>query len=157
MPRTIKKYANRRLYDTTASRHVTLDGIREMVAAGEDIEVVDDTTGEDITRNILMQIIADQEQGGRPLLSTDMLLQIIRFYGNPMQGMMTQFLEQSVEAFIRQQQLWQEQFRDAMANSPLAAMQALTDRNVEAWRELQKSFMQAMQPQSGKRDDREGQ
>ena len=153
MPRTIKKYANRRLYDTTASKHVTLDGIRELVAAGEDVEVVDDTSGEDITRNILMQIIADQEQGGRPILSTEMLMQIIRFYGNPMQGMMTQFLEQSVETFINQQQMWQDQFRDAMANSPLAAMQSMTNRNLEAWNELQKSFMESMNPSKDKPDD----
>lgn len=153
MPRTIKKYANRRLYDTTASKHVTLDGIRELVAAGEDIEVVDDTSGEDITRNILMQIIADQEQGGRPILSTEMLMQIIRFYGNPMQGMMTQFLEQSVETFVNQQQMWQDQFRDAMAKSPLAAMQSMTNRNLEAWNELQKSFMETMNPSKDKPDD----
>ena len=86
MPRTIKKYANRRLYDTTASRHVTLQDILKLVASGEEITVVDDTSGDDITRNILLQILAEQEQGGRPILSTEMLMQIIRFYGNPMQG-----------------------------------------------------------------------
>lgn len=144
MPRTIKKYANRRLYDTAASRHITLQGIRQLVADGEDIVVVDDTSGEDITRNILMQIIADQEQGGRPILSTEMLMQIIRFYGNPMQGLMTQFLEQSVDAFLNQQKVWQEQFREAMSNTPMAAMQNMASRNLEMWTELQKSFLDAM-------------
>ena len=71
MPRTVKKYANRRLYDTEASRHVTLDGIRQLVAGGEDVVVIDDTTGEDITRSILLQVIAEQEQGGRPILSAE--------------------------------------------------------------------------------------
>ena len=85
MPRTIKKYANRRLYDTEASRHVTLDGIRQLVAGGEDVMVIDDTSGQDITRSILLQVISEQEQGGRPILSAEMLKQIIRFYGNPMQ------------------------------------------------------------------------
>jgi len=146
MPRTIKKYANRRLYDTTASKHVTLEGIRQLVAAGEAIEIVDDASGEDITRKVLMQIIAEQEQGGQPILSTEMLMHIIRFYGNPMQGMMTQFLEQSTETFVKQQQVWQDQFRDAVANTPLAAMQSMTDRNLQAWKDLQKSFMAAMQP-----------
>jgi len=146
MPRTIKKYANRRLYDTTASKHVTLDGIRELVAAGEDLEVVEDASGEDITRNVLMQIIADQEQGGQPILSTEMLMHIIRFYGNPMQGMMTQFLEQSTETFVKQQQVWQDQFRSTMTNTPLAAMESMTNRNLEAWNELQKSFVDAMKP-----------
>mgnify|MGYP003400354821 CR=1 FL=1 len=88
MPRTIKKYANRRLYDTEASRHVTLDGIRQLVAGGEDVVVIDDTTGQDITRSILLQVIAEQEQGGRPILSAGMLRHIIRFYGNPMQEFM---------------------------------------------------------------------
>jgi len=146
MPRTIKKYANRRLYDTTASKHVTLAGVRELIAAGEDIEVVDDASGEDITRHVLMQIIAEQEQGGRPILSDGMLMQIIRFYGNPMQGMMTQFLEQSTETFVRQQQVWQEQFRDAMSNTPAAAMESIMKENLEAWGKLQRSYMDAVVP-----------
>lgn len=153
MPRTIKKYANRRLYDTTASRHVTLEGIRQLVAAGEEIAVIDDTSGEDITRNVLMQIIAEQEQGGRPILSTDMLMQIIRFYGNPMQGMMTQFLEQSVEAFMDQQKVWQDQFREAMSNTPLAAMQNMAARNLEMWNEFQKSMLEAMTLGTKKKGD----
>lgn len=152
MPRTIKKYANRRLYDTTASQHITLEGIRQLVADGEDVVVVDDTNGEDITRNILMQIIAEQEQGGRPILSTEMLMQIIRFYGNPMQSLMTQFLEQSVDAFLNQQKAWQEQFREAMSNTPMAAMQNMTSRNLEMWTELQKSFLDAM-TSGGKKND----
>ena len=90
MPRTIKKYANRRLYDTQASQHVTLEGIRALVAGGEDIVVIDDTTDEDITRNILLQVVSEQEQGGRPILSTEMLKYLIRFYGNPMQDFLTQ-------------------------------------------------------------------
>ncbi|MFQ5610210.1 MAG: polyhydroxyalkanoate synthesis repressor PhaR [Woeseiaceae bacterium] len=153
MPRKIKKYANRRLYDTTASKHVTLDGVRQLVAAGEDIEVVDDTSGEDITRSVLMQIIAEQEQGGRPILGNSILMQIIRFYGNPMQGMMSQFLEQSLDTFVGQQQIWQEQFRDAMSKTPLASMQSMTEQNLEAWKDLQQSFMDAMAPGKDKKQD----
>jgi polyhydroxyalkanoate synthesis repressor PhaR len=152
MPRTIKKYANRRLYDTTASKHVTLDGIRELVASGEDVQVVDDTNGEDITRNVLMQIISEQEQGGGPILSNEMLMQLIRFYGNPMQGMMTQFLEQSFATFVNQQHEWQSQFQDAMAGTPLAAMESMMSQNLDAWNKLQKTYVDAMTP-AKKKDD----
>jgi len=149
MPRTIKKYANRRLYDTEASRHVTLDGIRELVAAGEDVAVIDDTSGQDITRSILLQVIADQEQGGRPILSAEMLKQIIRFYGNPMQELMAGYLERSVQVFMNQQKVLQDQIQQAMGLSPLGSMQNLAQKNMDAWTQLQKSFLDALTPRSG--------
>lgn len=96
MARTIKKYANRRLYDTHASRHVTLDGIRQLVVEGEDIVVVDDTSGQDITRCILLQVITEQEQAGRPLLRAGTLRHLIRAYGHPQQEAMAEGLERSV-------------------------------------------------------------
>lgn len=144
MPRTIKKYANRRLYDTYASKHVTLDGIRQLVVDGEDIVVIDDTTGQDITRSILLQVIAEQEQGGRPILSAGMLRHIIRFYGNPMQEFMAQYLESSVEAFLNQQKNMQDQFRELMAHTPMATLQNLTARNLGVWADMQKAFLDAM-------------
>ena len=118
MPRTIKKYANRRLYDTEASRHVTLDGIRQLVASGEDVVVMDDTTGQDITRSILLQVISEQEQGGRPILSAEMLKHIIRFYGNPLQELMGGYLERSVEVFMSQQKVLQDQIQKTMGMTP---------------------------------------
>ncbi|MCC7257148.1 MAG: polyhydroxyalkanoate synthesis repressor PhaR [Gammaproteobacteria bacterium] len=144
MPRTIKKYANRRLYDTQASRHVTLDGIRQLVVDGEELVIVDDTTGQDITRAILLQVIADQEQGGRPILSAGMLRHIIRFYGNPLQEFLAQYLEGSVEAFLNQQKGMQDQFRDLMARTPMATMQNLTAHNLGLWSDMQKAFLDAM-------------
>ena len=102
MPRTIKKYANRRLYDTHASRHVTLDGIRRLVVAGEDLVVIDDTSGQDITRGILLQVIAGQEEAGRPILGTATLRHLIRAYGQPLQEPMARHLEGSIEAFLDQ-------------------------------------------------------
>lgn len=149
MPRTIKKYANRRLYDTEASRHVTLDGIRELVAGGEDVVVVDDTSGQDITRSILLQVISEQEQGGRPILSAEMLKQIIRFYGNPMQELMGGYLERSVQVFMNQQKVLQEQIQKTMGMTPLGSMQNLAQKNLETWAQLQKSFMDAMTPRTG--------
>lgn len=153
MLRTIKKYSNRRLYDTTASQHVTLQDIRELVANGEEIAVVDDTSGEDITRHVLLQILAEQEQGGQPILSTEMLMQIIRFYGNPMQGLMTQFLDQSVASFTQQQQQWQQQFQDAMSKTPMGVMQSIADRNIEAWSDFQKQMLDAMMVGPNKKQD----
>ena len=144
MPRTIKKYANRRLYDTHASKHVTLEGIRQLVVEGEDIVVVDDTSGQDITRSILLQVIAEQEQSGRPILSAGMLRHIIRFYGNPMQEFMAQYLESSVEAFLNQQKGMQDQFRDMLAKTPMATMQGMAARNLTAWADMQKAFLDAM-------------
>lgn len=144
MPRTIKKYANRRLYDTQASRHVTLDGIRQLVVDGEDIVVTDDTTGLDITRSILLQVIAEQEQMGRPIMSAGMLKHIIRFYGNPLQEFMGQYLEQSVEVFLNQQKAMQDQFRDLLAKTPMATMQNMAARNLGMWADWQKSFMETL-------------
>lgn len=144
MPRTIKKYANRRLYDTQSSKHVTLDGIRQLVVDGEDVVVIDDTSGLDITRSILLQVISEQEQSGRPILSAGMLRHIIRFYGDPMQELMSQYLESSVEAFLNQQKSLQQQFRDLVANTPVVTLQNLVVRNLGAWAELQKAFLDAM-------------
>ncbi|MCK6370412.1 MAG: polyhydroxyalkanoate synthesis repressor PhaR [Gammaproteobacteria bacterium] len=144
MARTIKKYANRRLYDTHASKHVTLEGIRQLVVDGEDIVVIDDTNGEDITRSILLQVIAEQEQGGRPILSAGMLRHIIRFYGNPMQEFMAQYLESSVENFLNQQKTMQDQFRDLLAHTPMATMQTMAAKNLGAWADMQKAFLDAM-------------
>jgi len=148
MPRTIKKYANRRLYDTQASRHVTLDGIRQLVASGEDVVVTDDTTGQDITRSILLQVISEQEQGGRPILSAEMLKHIIRFYGNPLQDMMGGYLERSVEVFMGQQKVLQDQIQKTMGMTPLGTMQSLAQQNMEAWGQLQKSFLDMLKTPS---------
>lgn len=149
MPRTIKKYANRRLYDTQASRHVTLDGIRQLVAGGDDVVVVDDTSGQDITRSILLQVISEQEQGGRPILSAEMLKHIIRFYGNPMQDLMGGYLERSVEIFLNQQQVLQDQIQKTMGITPFGTMQSLAARNLEAWGQMQKSFLDMLTPCPG--------
>ena len=153
MARIIKKYANRRLYDTEASQHVTLEGVRELIVSGEDVVVKDDATGEDITRNILLQVILEQEQGGQPVLSTDMLKNIIRFYGNPMQGFMGQYLEQSMETFLNQQQAIQDQFQEAMTQGPVSAMQKMAGQNLEMWEQMQKAFLASMTP--GRKSDPE--
>jgi polyhydroxyalkanoate synthesis repressor PhaR len=102
--RTLKKYPNRRLYDTQTSSYITLADVKVMVLAGEDFEVRDAKTGEDLTRSILLQIILEEESGGVPMFSTQTLSQIIRLYGHAMQGVMGTMLEKNMSAFAELQQ-----------------------------------------------------
>ena len=98
-PRVLKKYPNRRLYDTQLSSYITLTDVKAMVLAAEAFEVRDAKTGEDLTRSILLQIILEEEGGGVPMFSAPMLAQIIRFYGHSMQGMMGSYLEKNLQTF----------------------------------------------------------
>ncbi|HEY0768654.1 MAG TPA: polyhydroxyalkanoate synthesis repressor PhaR [Steroidobacteraceae bacterium] len=101
-PRTIKKYPNRRLYDTVESRYITLADIRRLVIERVDFVVIDKKTQADITRSILLQVIAEQEHDGEPLMSCDFLSQVIRSYGDAMRGMVGSYLEQSLKLFATQ-------------------------------------------------------
>ncbi|SAL33075.1 polyhydroxyalkanoate synthesis repressor PhaR [Caballeronia sordidicola] len=98
--RLIKKYPNRRLYDTETSTYITLSDVKQLVLDQEDFKVMDAKSSEDLTRSILLQIILEEESGGLPMFSSVMLSQIIRFYGNAMQGMMGTYLEKNIQAFI---------------------------------------------------------
>src|SRR3984957_16867566 len=130
--RLIKKYANRRLYDSTESRHVTLEDIRKMIVSGAKVKVVDDKSGEDLTRAVLLQVIAEQDQYGTPVLSTELLEAIIRFYGNPVQEMLTKYREQSVGPGVRQKEP-----RRAKRSRPLAGPRApradFARQNMDQW------------------------
>lgn len=139
--RVIKKYANRRLYDTEASSHITLEGIRELIVDGHDVRIIDDTSGEDLTRNLLLQIVAEQEQGGQPILDAQLLTGIIRLYGGPMQNLMAEYLLKSFQAFTTQQHEFQEQMRAAMQATPMAAMQELAANNMKAWQTMQDAML----------------
>ena len=107
--RLIKKYPNRRLYDTQTSTYITLADVKELVLAHEEFQVVDAKSGEDLTRPILLQIILEEESGGVPMFTSPMLAHIIRFYGSAMQGMMGSYLEKNIQAFIDIQGKLQEQ------------------------------------------------
>ncbi len=98
-PRILKKYPNRRLYDTQLSSYITLADVKAMVLTGEHFEVRDAKTGENLTRSILLQIILEEETGGVPIFSAPMLSQLIRFYGHAMQGMMGSYLEKNLQTF----------------------------------------------------------
>lgn len=148
--RVIKKYANRRLYDATASRHVTLDDLRKLIVSGAKIKVVEDKSGEDITRSILLQIIADQEQFGQPILSTPTLETIIRFYGDTMQGFMGRYLEQSVATFMQQQQAMQSQLTKLLPNTPLSPFGDLMQQNLAIWQQMQESWLATLRAAGGK-------
>jgi polyhydroxyalkanoate synthesis repressor PhaR len=98
--RLIKKYPNRRLYDTQTSTYITLADVKQLVLDHENFQVIDAKSGEELTRPILLQIILEEEAGGVPMFSSQMLSQVIRFYGNAMQGMMGSYLEKNIQAFI---------------------------------------------------------
>ena len=128
-PRVLKKYPNRRLYDTQTSSYITLADVKKMVLAGEDFEVRDAKSGEDLTRSILLQIILEEESGGVPMFSTQMLAQIIRFYGHAMQGLMGSLLEKNLAAFTEMQSRFLEQSKglyDPRALTPEALTQVLS-------------------------------
>ncbi len=107
--RLIKKYPNRRLYDTRTSTYITLADVKELVLKHEEFRVVDAKTGDDLTRSILLQIILEEEAGGAPMFTSDLLAQMIRFYGNAMQGMMGKYLENNITAFTDMQKKLQDQ------------------------------------------------
>ena len=109
--RLIKKYPNRRLYDTQTSSYITLADVKELVLEHGSFQVVDAKSGEDLTRNILLQIILEEEAGGAPMFTSDLLSQMIRFYGNAMQGMMGKYLESNIKAFTDMQAKLQDQVR----------------------------------------------
>ncbi len=109
--RLIKKYPNRRLYDTRTSAYITLSDVKDLVLTGESFKVVDAKSNEDLTRSILLQIILEEETCGAPLFSTDLLAQMIRFYGHAMQGMLGKYLETNMKAFSDFQAKMQEQSR----------------------------------------------
>lgn len=119
--RLIKKYPNRRLYDTETSTYITLADVKQLVLDHETFQVIDAKSGDDLSRQILLQIILEEESGGLPMFSAEMLANIIRFYGHAMQGMMGSYLEKNIQAFIEMQNKLQEQskaFMDNKAFSP---------------------------------------
>lgn len=119
-PAIIKKYANRRLYNTETSSYITLDLLSQMTREGREFVVVDAKSGEDITHNVLTQIIMEEEQRGTNMLPVNFLRQLISMYGDSMQAMVPQYLESSMEAFRKNQQQFQEAMKGAFGGGPLA-------------------------------------
>jgi polyhydroxyalkanoate synthesis repressor PhaR len=132
-PVTIKKYANRRLYNTGTSSYVTLEDLATMVKAGEDFVVYDAKTGEDITRSVLAQIIFEQEnkEGAQNLLPINFLRQLIRFYGDSMQMLVPRFLEASIESLTREQEKFRQQMTQALGVTAFGPLEDQVRRNME--------------------------
>ena len=153
--RVIKKYPNRRLYDTTESKYVTLNDLKELVVEQINFTVVDKKTGDDITRNVLLQIIIEQEEdNGDPLFSAEVLQKLIGIYGNPNQSTAGDFLSKSVQLFCEQQKLFQNQVEEAFTTNPMSSMLTqMTKRNMEIWKEMQDSFMATDRGDSKKKDN----
>jgi len=122
--RLIKKYPNRRLYDTATSSYITLADVKRLVLDDMEFRVVDARSNEELTRSILLQIILEEESGGAPMFSSDMLSQIIRFYGNAMQGLMGNYLEKNIQTFMDLQTRLQEQSRALYAQNPMLSADA---------------------------------
>jgi polyhydroxyalkanoate synthesis repressor PhaR len=158
--RLIRKYSNRRLYDTTASRHVTLEDLRHVIVSGDRIKVVDDKSGEDLTRSVLLQIIAEQEQFGVPVLGSELLEMIIRFYGSPMQALLSRYLGQTFGSILRQQEAMQAEMAKAL-QAPLAPLTELARQNMAMWEQMRSATRSAFagdtagsRADSGAGDDR---
>ena len=161
-PRVLKKYPNRRLYDTSASSYITLADVKQMVLDGTEFEVRDAKTGDDLTRSILLQIILEEETGGVPMFTSRMLAQIIRFYGHAMQGMMGSYLEKNLQTFVEMQGRLAEQARglyDPKAFTPemwaqfmsgqAPMMQGLMGNYLEQSKNLFVQMQEQMQKQAG--------
>lgn len=162
--RIIKKYPNRRLYDMQTSSYITLADVKTLVLDHDNFQVVDAKTNEDLTRSILLQIILEEEAGGAPMFTSDLLAQMIRFYGNAMQGMMGQYLESNIKAFSEMQQKFAAQARSLYgANSPMnkelwaqflnfqaPAMQTMMSAYVEQSQKMFQQLQENMQEQTQK-------
>ena len=161
-PRIIKKYPNRRLYDTANSGYITLADVKQMILADIAFQVIDAKSGDDITRTILLQIILEEEAGGMPMFSSTMLAQMIRFYGSAQQTIMGQYIEQNVTAFLAIQHKLQDQakqiYGDKMMITPdlwkqfmqmqAPAMQGMLGSYLEQSAKLFMDMQQRMQDQT---------
>jgi polyhydroxyalkanoate synthesis repressor PhaR len=140
-PTTIKKYANRRLYNTGTSTYVTLEDLAAMVKEGEDFLVFDAKTGDDITRSVLAQIIFEQEnKAGQNLLPTTFLRQLIRFYGDSMQMVVPKYLEQSIDMLTREQEKFRKQLQTTFSGTPFAQLEEQVRRNMELFQQTFSMF-----------------
>ena len=139
--RVIKKYPNRRLYDTVESRYITLADIRTLVIKKIAFVVIDKKSAEDITRSILLQVITEQEQQGEAVMSQDFLSQVIRSYDKVVPGFAANYLEQSMKLFMTHQQKLRVQVKRVVGDDPFAAVADVAQKNIARWRALQEEVL----------------
>ncbi|KAF0279836.1 polyhydroxyalkanoate synthesis repressor PhaR [Spiribacter aquaticus] len=155
--RLIKKYPNRRLYDTAISSYVTLEDVKGLVLDGVDFEVTDAKSGADLTRTILLQIISEEEEGGEPIFSSDLLAQIIRAYGGNMQSLLTSYLEKSMALWADQQSALRERARTFMdASNPVSMLSQITEQNLSMWQQAMDRYRRDQAPPSSSDDESAG-
>ena len=136
-PRIIRKYPNRRLYDTVESRYVTLADVRRLVVEGVDFVVLDRKSQQDITRSILLQVIAEQEGAGESLMSRDFLSQVIRSYGSGLQDFVGRYLDESIQLFAREQRDLRDKFKNVVGIDPLETVTAVAQKNYQRGKAVQ--------------------
>jgi polyhydroxyalkanoate synthesis repressor PhaR len=146
--RIVKKYPNRRLYDTQESKYITLTNLKNLIISGAFIKIVDSATDKDITRSILLQIIIEAEAAGEPMFAAETLQQIIRFYGGSVQGMFAKYMEQSLQMFTHQQ----SEYKDSFTTDPLSTMTRMAEQNMASWAKLQSNLFDINNP-SDKKDE----
>jgi polyhydroxyalkanoate synthesis repressor PhaR len=151
-PVIIKKYANRRLYNTQSSKYITLDYLAELTRKEIDFKVLDAKTNEDITHSVLTQIIMEEENSGQQMLPTNFLKQIISLYGNSMQGMVPQFLEASMENFRKNQKQVQDAIEAAVTSGPFGH---IAKQNIEFMRSAREALMPNLSGLTGRKPERE--
>ena len=142
--RVIKKYPNRRLYDTEESRYITLADVRDLVINKVDFIVIDKKSGNDITRSILLQVISEQEQQGEAIMSQDFLSQVIRSYGKVVPDFMSNYLEQSMKLFMVQQQNLRGQVKRVVGVDPVVAVADVAQKNFNRWKTLQDEVLKRL-------------
>jgi polyhydroxyalkanoate synthesis repressor PhaR len=153
-PRIIRKYPNRRLYDTVESRYVTLADIRRLVVERVDFVVLDRKSQQDITRSILLQVIAEQEGGTETLMSRDFLAQVIRSYGSGLQDFVGRYLDESIQQFAKEQRELRDRFKSVVGVDPLETVSAVAQKNYQRWKTLQEEVFARITRPFG-RDDKE--
>ena len=145
MPRIIKKYANRRLYDTQISQYITLDDLKKLIVSGIAVQIIDANSKKDISREVLLQLVSEQESLGQPILNEAILTALIRFYDHPMQKLASRYLEMALNLLHQQRSQLSKRMQKLM-RSPAQMVSDLTRQNAEWMSELQQTFMSAMSP-----------
>ena len=153
-PRVIRKYPNRRLYDTVESRYVTLADIRRLVVERVDFVVLDRKSQQDITRSILLQVIAEQEGAGEALMSRDFLSQVIRSYGSGLHDFVGRYLDESIQLFAKEQRELRERFKSVVGVDPLETVTALAQKNYQRWKSVQEEVFNRL-PRPWARDEKD--
>ena len=152
--RIIKKYPNRRVYDTHLSKYIKVDDLRDMVINDIDFQVIETQTKEDVTRSVLLQIILEQESDNNPLFTSENLKLFIRYYGNQHSDVFSTYLTQSLTFFSQQQEQMGQQFTELLKQNPMDSFTEFNQKGVEMWQDMQSQFFNSFQSSKPKDNDK---